>query len=196
MMKKKISAFLLVAAIGIGSISADFCTRNFADTAITVQAAAPSASALAEAAKKPYGKNLSALYKLNTDENRTIDDEIKNRYGIEPSLYVSASAEISLMSFGADELAVFKAKDASSKKKILKAVKDHQKELKQSTMEYPMNLTKIQASRIYTNGNYVCYIQLGYISSKLETDGTEEEQIKAFQKLNKKAVKAIKKKLA
>ena len=194
MKKKRILALLLVAVVGIGSLSINARTSDKGSSpvpgapVITAQAATPSASTLVSAAKKPYGKKLSSMVKLE-------NDEIKQRYGIESSWFSSAHAEVPLISASVDEIAIFKAADSASRKKIVKAVKAYQKKLKKDTMQYPMNQLKIQGSRVYTNGDYVCFIMLSSISSSLEEKGTEAEQIKAYQKLNKKAVKAIKKQL-
>ena len=38
----------------------------------------------------------------------------------------------------------------------------------QDTCQYPMNQLKIQASKVYVKGNYVCFIMLGTISNKQE----------------------------
>lgn len=193
MKKKGMAALFTAAVIGIGSLSmgvnAGIPSVPFSEgLEITAQAAsAPSASKLAKAVKKAYGDQYVPNVQLDKDM-------IKTRYGVSSSWYSSAFAEVPMISAHVDELVIFKAKNASSKKKILSAVKNYQKELKESTMQYPMNLLKIQASKVYTNGNYVCFIMLGQISSS-EEEGTEEEVIKAYQQQNKKAVSAIKKKL-
>lgn len=196
MRKKRITAILLTAAIGMGYASLQMTASDPAlesapgVSAETVQAAAaPSASKLAAAVKKAYGENYWPNYRL--DKN-----EIKERYGVDSSLYASAYAEVPMISAQVDELVIFKAKNADSKKKILSAVKKYQKDLKEDTMQYPMNLLKIQGSRVYTNGKYVCFFMLGgSISKDLEEDGTDEEMIKAYQQMNKIAVNAVKKKL-
>lgn len=196
MRKKRITAILLTAAIGMGYASLQMTASDPAlesapgVSAETVQAAAaPSASKLAAAVKKAYGENYWPNYRL--DKN-----EIKEKYGVDSSLYASAYAEVPMISAQVDELVIFKAKNADSKKKILSAVKKYQKDLKEDTMQYPMNLLKIQGSRVYTNGKYVCFFMLGgSISKDLEEDGTDEEMIKAYQQMNKIAVNAVKKKL-
>lgn len=196
MRKKRITAILLTAAISMGYASLQMTAADPAlesgtgVSAETVQAAAaPSASKLASAVKKAYGENYWPNYKL--DKN-----EIKERYGVDSSLYASAYAEVPMISAQVDQLVIFKAKNSDSKKKILSAVKNYQKDLKADTMQYPMNRLKIQGSRVYTNGKYVCFFMLGgSLSKDLEENGTDEEMIKAYQQMNKKAVNAVKKKL-
>lgn len=196
MRKKGISVLLLTAAITAGAIS--ICTA-IPDKApapgpevpvVTVQAAsAPSASKVAKAVKKAYGDDYLPNYKLGKDE-------IKDKYGVASSLYSSAYAEVPMISAQVDELVVFKAKNSASKKKIVSAVKEYQKNLKENSVQYPMNVLKVQASKVYTNGKYVCFFMLGgYVDTDLQENGSDEQIIKEYQKLNNIAVKAVKKSL-
>ena len=193
-MKKRLTAFLLAAVVSAGICSMQAVIGPApgpgALETVTVQAAAqPSASKLAAAIKKAYGENYWPNYQLDKDE-------IKSKYGVASSLYASAYAEVPMISAQVDQLVIFKAKNKTAKKKILSAVKEYQKNLNADTMQYPMNLLKIQGSKVYTNGNYVCFFMLGGSADKsVEENGTEEEIIKAYQKLNQKAVSTVKKKL-
>ncbi len=191
MKTKKAAAMLLTAAVGIGALALPAAvpqeTGVFATE--TAYAATPSASKLASAVKKAYGDSYLPNYKLDKDE-------IKSKYGVDSSLYASAYAEVPMISAQVDQLVIFKAKNASSKKKILTAVKKYQKDLKADTMQYPMNVLKIQGSKVYANGNYVCFFMLGgSVSKSIEESGSEAEIIKAHQQLNKKAVNTVKNKL-
>lgn len=185
---------MMAAVLGIGSLSVSMYTGKDANlpdfpTEITVEAAtAPSATTLASAVKKAYGKNYLPSYQLSSSE-------IKDRYGVSSSYYSSSYAEVPMMSAHVDELVIFQAKSDASKKQLKKALKKYQKQLKESTMQYPMNQLKIQGSKVYTNGNYVCFIMLGKISKKTEEQGSESDIIKAYQKQNKKAINAMKKQL-
>lgn len=190
MKKKKAAAIMLTAAIGMGAFSLQAAApMNVGVVSAKTVSAAPSASKLASAVKKAYGDNYWPDYKLDKDE-------MKSRYGVDASLYASAYAEVPMISAKVDELVIFKAKNTSSKKKILSAVKKYQKDLKEDTLQYPMNRLKIQGSKVYANGNYVCFFMLGgSVDKDIEENGSEEEIIKAYQQLNKKAVNVVKKKL-
>ncbi len=198
MNKKGIAALIVTASVAVGAFSLSI---NGAGPAVppsvspeapvvTVQAAsAPSASKVAKAVKKAYGDDYLPNYKLGKSE-------IKDKYGVASSLYSSAYAEVPMMSSHVDELVVFKAKNSSSKKKILSAVKKYQKNLKENTLQYPMNVLKIQASKVYTNGKYVCFFMLGgYVDTAVEENSSEEQIIKEYKNLNQKAVNAVKKSL-
>lgn len=198
MNKKGIAALIVTASVAVGAFSLSI---NGAGPSVppsvspeapvvTVQAAsAPSASKVAKAVKKAYGDDYLPNYKLGKSE-------IKDKYGVASSLYSSAYAEVPMMSSHVDELVVFKAKNSSSKKKILSAVKKYQKNLKENTLQYPMNVLKIQASKVYTNGKYVCFFMLGgYVDTAVEENSSEEQIIKEYKNLNQKAVNAVKKSL-
>lgn len=193
MKHKGIAALLLTAAVGFGAFSLQPAPglpgMDQEAPVISAQAAsAPSASTLAKAIKKAFGDDYWADYKLGKQD-------IKDRYGVSSSWYSSAYAEIPMMSGHVDQLVIFKAKNSSSKKKILSAIKAYQKQLKEDTLQYPMNQLKIQGSKVYSNGKYVCFFMLGQVSKSTEENGTEEEIIKAYKAQNNKAANIVKKKL-
>ena len=64
----------------------------------------------------------------------------------------------------------------------------------EDTMQYPMNLGKIQASRIETIGNYVMFVQLGGDTTQVEEEG-EEAVVSRCQEQNDKVIEAIRAKL-
>ncbi|MCI8446793.1 MAG: DUF4358 domain-containing protein [Eubacterium sp.] len=192
---KRFTALLMAAAVSIGAFSinayapaAYFESLGANAPVITAQAASPSAAALAKEVRKAYEGGYLPDYKLSKDE-------IKTRYGVDSSLYSSAFVQIPMISTRIDEITIFKAKDSASKKKILEAVKQYQKKLKTETMQYPSNLKRIQGSRVYQKGKYVCFFMMGDISKSVEESGSDEAIIKAYQEQNKKAVNAVKNKL-
>ncbi len=136
--------------------------------------------------KKAYGNNYLPNFKLGKND-------IKDKYGVASSLYSSAYAEVPMISAQVDEMVIFKAKNSASKKKIVTAIKKYQKNLIENSMQYPMNVLKVQASKVYTNGKYVCFFILGgYVDMKTEENGSDEQILKAYQDMNKKAVNAVK----
>ena len=186
-MKKKIIAVMLVLACTAGAVT----PGTTGNTPVCVEAAtkkakkAPSINKVYNAVKNAYGDNY--LPNMKMDEK-----EIKERYGVSSKWYTAAIAEVPMISTNADTLVIVKSKDAKSKKKIKSALKKYQDDLIKDTHQYPMNQLKIQASRIYTKGDYVCFIMLGNISNKQE-EQSEEKVIAAYKKQNEKAVDAIRK---
>ena len=132
-----------------------------------------------------YGKDYIPDIKLSKDE-------VNVRYGLKKEWYSGVVAELPMISVNADELVIVKAKDADSKKKIKNALKQYQKNLMENMHQYPANQLKVQASKVYVKGNYVCFFVLGSIDSKTEQK-SDEKVIAAYKKQNEKAVNAIKK---
>ena len=137
------------------------------------------------AVKDAYGKDYIPNSKLSKDE-------VNARYGLKKEWYSGVVAELPMISVNADELVIVKAKDADSKKKIKNALKQYQKNLMENMHQYPANQLKVQASKVYVKGNYVCFFVLGSIDSKTEQK-SDEKVIAAYKKQNEKAVNAIKK---
>ena len=145
----------------------------------------PNLNKVYNAVKGAYGKDYTPNVKLSKDE-------VNARYGLKKEWYSGVVAELPMISVNADELVIVKAKDADSKKKIKNALKQYQKNLMENMHQYPANQLKVQASKVYVKGNYVCFFVLGSIDSKTEQK-SDEKVIAAYKKQNEKAVNAIKK---
>ena len=145
----------------------------------------PNLNKVYNAVKGAYGKDYTPNVKLSKDE-------VNARYGLKKEWYSGVVAELPMISVNADELVIVKAKDADSKKKIKNALKQYQKNLMENMHQYPANQLKVQASKVYVKGNYVCFFVLGDIDSKTEQK-SDEKVIAAYKKQNEKAVNAIKK---
>lgn len=183
-MKKKILAIMLAASLAAGSVPAVY---NVTDTAITAEAAkkkVPSVKKLRKAIAAKYGDKFIVDVALTKQE-------IMSRYGISPSWYTDISAEVPMIGTHVDTLIIAKTKNKKAKSKIKKQLTKYRQSLIDDTMQYPMNALKIHASRVYVKGDYVFFIMLGFIDSKTEETGTEEQIIKAYKAQNQKAVTAI-----
>lgn len=185
-MTKKLLAVFMAAALAAGS-TAHVPVLN--DKTVVAEAAkkkakTPSVKKLRKAIVNEFGENYLADMSLTKDE-------IKERYGINPSWYTDIIAEIPMMSAHVDTLVIAKAKNKNTKKKIKKQLSDYRNTLVNDTMQYPMNLLKIQASKVYVKDNYVFFLLLGSVDNSLQETGTEEEIIEAYQAEVQKAVDAI-----
>lgn len=185
-MKKKIMTVALALLCAFGA----FATVTAVEPQVSMEAAtkkkAPSLNAVYSAVKKTYGKDYLPNMRLTKDE-------VKTRYNISSSLYSGVIAEVPMMSAHSDELVIVKAKNSSAKKKIKSALVAYQKKLKEDTFQYPANQLKLQASRVYVKGNYVCFFSLGMISNSQSSQSDESKVIEAYKAENAKAVKAIQK---
>ena len=146
---------------------------------------APSLNKVYKAVKAAYGDDYIPNVKLRKEEANEV-------FGLKSSWYSEIISEVSLVNVHCDELVIVKAKNKSSKKKIKSALVKYQKALIEDTMQYPVNQTKLQASKIYVKGNYVCFFVLGSIDNKTVEQG-EAKALAAYKKQNEKAVKAINK---
>ena len=186
-MKKKILAMILVLACAVAlCVPAGLSPAPAVVQAATQKAKkAPSISKVYHAVKNAYGENYAPNVRLKKQD-------IKDLYGISDDWYTAAIAEVPMISTNVDTLILVKTKDAASKKKVKAALKAYRQKLVQDTHQYPMNQLKIQASKVYAKGDYVCFFMLGSLSNKQE-EQSEEKVIAAYKKQNEKAVKAIQK---
>lgn len=93
--------------------------------------------------------------------NMPLDPEmLETMFGITSDMYEDYMAEMPMISTNVDTLLIIKAKDdkVEAVEEALHAYRDAKVS---DTMQYPMNVGKIQASRIERIGNYVCFVQLG-----------------------------------
>ncbi len=122
--------------------------------------------------------------------NMQIDPEtLEMIFGITPDMYDDYMAEMPMMGTHVDTLLIVKAKDGNLEA-VEQAVNAYRDMKVEDTFAYPMNLGKLQASRIQTFGNYVCFVQLG-ADNLAEEDMTEEESLTKCQEDNELALEVI-----
>ena len=172
-MKHKFKSIILLACcaaliIGVSGCSGD---KKIKDVPV---------SEIAEEVQKAYGDQYVATYQFT-------DDELQELIGVDPKDCEEYIAFGPMMSTHVDKFIAIKAK--SDKKETVKAALEaHQTSLKEDTLQYPMNIPKIQASEIREYGDYLFFIMLGFP----EDDTADEEELLAqFQEQNAIAVKVI-----
>lgn len=135
-----------------------------------------------EAVQKAYGEEYAATMEY---DQQMIEEVI----GLSSDLYEDIIAMGPMMSANVDTFIVVKAKQENIAE-VETALNEYRETLIADTMQYPMNVMKIQASEVKTYGSYVCFIMLGYIDMEIEEKG-EDAALEAYQKENQKAVSAI-----
>ncbi|MBP3352362.1 MAG: DUF4358 domain-containing protein [Lachnospiraceae bacterium] len=123
--------------------------------------------------------------------NTEISAEYLEDYGLTGDMYEDFYGEMPMISTNVDTIIVVKAKEGQvpAVEEVLNNYRDN---LVNDTMQYPMNVGKIQASRIETFGNYVCFAQLGADTTEIYgEDGDEEAVIKHCQEQNELAMEAL-----
>jgi len=110
-------------------------------------------------------------------------------FGITPDMYDDYMAEMPMMSTNVDTLLIIKAKD-DKVGAVEEALNGYRDMKLADTMQYPINLGKIQASRIQKFGNYVCFVQLGG-PNLADENMTEEESLTKCQEQNELVLEMI-----
>lgn len=122
--------------------------------------------------------------------NTAITSEmLEEAYGIAPDMYEDYFAEMPMISTNVDTIIIVKAKEEQVDA-VEEAMNAYRDKMVNDTMQYPMNLGKIQASRIERIGNYVCFVQLGADTMAAMEKG-DEEVIKQCQEQNELAIAVI-----
>lgn len=183
-MKKKILAVVLAVSLASASVMPTVPWNNLAVVGEAAKKKQPSVKKLRNAIADKYGESYAPDVSLTASE-------INQRYGIKASWYSDILSEVPMISANVDTLVIVKAKNKNTKKQIKKQLLDYKKKQIDETMQYPMNIPKVQASRVYVKDNYVFFIMLGFIDSSLEETATDEQLIEAYKAENKKAVDAI-----
>jgi len=115
--------------------------------------------------------------------------EFLEGFGLTSDMYDEFFGEMPLISTNVDTLIIIKAKEGqvAAVEEVLNAYREN---LVNDTMQYPMNVGKIQASEVKTFGNFVCFVQLGADVMAAAEQG-DEEVIKHCQAQNAIAIEAL-----
>lgn len=182
-MKKQILSLLLITVVGMsvfaGCSNADKIANN--DSTNVVVDATKTVQEVRDAVAKAYGKN----YFPDTTLEQA---DLEERFGLFKDMYTEAVADISMMSFRVDTFVGIKAADGKVKE-VETALNNYRNSLIEDGMQYPMNVPKIQASKVEVYGDYVFFVMLGAADDSLEK---EEDMFKHFEKQNEIAEEAIK----
>lgn len=110
-----------------------------------------------QAAKTAIVEALGENYWPNTPVS---PEMLEGSFGITTDMYDDYMAEVPMINTNVDTLLIVKAKEGKVDA-VEEALNIYRENLVNDTMQYPMNVGKIQASRIEKIGNYVCFVQLG-----------------------------------
>lgn len=114
---------------------------------------------------------------------------LEGTFGITSDMYDDYMAEMPMISTNVDTLIIIKAKE-DQVQVVEDALNAYRETLVNDTMQYPMNVGKIQASRIERIDNYVCFIQLGADVMELSEQG-DEKVIEYCLEQNELAIEVI-----
>jgi hypothetical protein len=180
---------LALAGCGKNSSDSEDLNENGTISQTTVEAPAETstqtstvAASEAEAAEDNAGWSVE-MQQLKDKITEALGDEywpdtqlseemLEGLVGLSSDMYDDYLAEMPMISVNVDTLLIVKAKNGNveSVENILESYREN---LVNGSMEYPMNIGKIQASRIERIGNYVCFVQLGGSAVDLVEQGDE-----------------------
>jgi len=131
-----------------------------------------------DAVKEAYGENY--LPQMEYDA-----EMFENTFGITKDLYDEFLAEAPMISAQVDVFVAVKAKEGKEEevKQLLETYCD---DVLNNSLQYPMNLGKIEGATIYQNGSYIFYLILGAYP-----DGQEEVDAEMAKEQNQIAVDTI-----
>lgn len=115
-------------------------------------------------------------------------DELVDRTEIDPTNVNSFIAEIPMMSVHVDTFIAIKANDGEGEV-VDTSLNTYQKYLTDQASNYPMNIAKVNASKVVRHGDYVFFVMLGAMDDVNDPDSSEAAQ--AAEVENQRAVDVI-----
>lgn len=158
-----------------------------AESKPAAQSSAPSSNAgrlndVTDAVKKAYGENYLPSMDLTADD-------LSSRFGLNSDDYAAAYGQVAMISTQVDTFVAVEAKDGKADA-VAAALNSYRDDLVNNSMQYPMNVPKVNASRVYQKGNYVFFLMLGAAAPNDVMDD-EAASLTFYQQQNDIAVKAI-----
>lgn len=138
------------------------------------------ASEFHEAIKEAYGENY--LPSMELDET-----SFAEKFNVTMDNVKEFIAEVPMIGAHVDTLVIIEANEGKVDE-VESELNKYREALISDTMQYPMNLAKINSSQVYKLGNYVFFVMLGAID---EVNEDEKEQLEFAQAETQKAIDAI-----
>lgn len=127
--------------------------------------------------------------------NMEMDAEmLETVYGIKPEMYDDYFAESPMISVNVDTLIIVKAKEDQIEA-VEEALETYRERNINEALQYPQNIGKVQAARIESFDNYVCFVQLGADTREASDAGGDEAVAEQCLEENERALDAIEKAL-
>lgn len=193
---KKISAIIITMALIASTLTA--CSGGNGDdngtttTPASVSDSTENTSGNGEGTNAPAASDVDVTKILDTIKEAYGDDYLPNMpveqeylvsvMGLEEGSFTDFAGELPMISAHADMAVIVKA--AEGKAADVKAkLEAYRTMLIEDSFQYPMNLAKINASKVLENGDYLGFIILGAFGDEEEEDESKqaafaEEQVK------------------
>lgn len=125
---------------------------------------------------------IKAAYGDNYAPNAEIPEELlESMYNLDPDSYTEVAAEMPMISTNVDTVIIVKA--ASGKAGDVEAsLNSYRDYLINESLQYPMNVAKVNAAKVVANGDYVAFLLLGAMDDRDDASDSEratfaEEQV-------------------
>lgn len=174
-MMRKTIATLCITGILLGSTSCSNTKQPETSNTTQIQV---TLSEIHNAVKEAYGENYLP--------QMTYDAELfESLFGIKDDLYEDFIAEVPMISAHADLFVAVKAQEGKAEE-VKQLLQTYQDNLRNNSLQYPMNLGKVEGATLYQNGNYIFYLILGGYP-----DDVDEVDSQKAKEMNQIAVDAI-----
>lgn len=110
-------------------------------------------------------------------------------YGLTPDMYEDYMGETPMISAQVDTLLIVKPAEGQADA-VEEALRNYRTDLVENSLQYPMNLGKVQASAVDRAGDYVCFVLMGGAMEGVDEDD-EEAQIAYCQEINQSVLDLI-----
>lgn len=110
-------------------------------------------------------------------------------YGLTPDMYEDYMGETPMISAQVDTLLIVKPAEGQADA-VEEALQNYRTDLVENSLQYPMNLGKVQASAVDRAGDYVCFVLMGGAMEGVDEDD-EEAQIAYCQQINQSVLELI-----
>jgi len=101
------------------------------------------------------------------------EEELESETGITRNMYIEFLAEKPSTETNMDRLIIIHAKE-DYVGAVEQALEDYRLRMIEENQNYPQNLCKVEASRMETIENYICFVQLGADTSIVASKGKDE----------------------
>lgn len=101
------------------------------------------------------------------------EEELENETGITRDMYIEFLAEEPGTETNMDRLIIIHAKE-DYVGAVEQALEDYRLKMIEENQKYPQNLCKVEASRMETIENYICFVQLGADTSIVAGKGKDD----------------------
>ena len=128
-----------------------------------------------EAIKAAYGDDYAPNAEIP-------EDLLSSMYGLDPDTYTEAVGEMPLISTTVDTVIIVKAAEGKTGD-VEAALNSYRDYLINESLQYPMNVAKVNATKVVANGDYVAFLLLGAYDDRDDASDSEraefaEEQVK------------------